>query len=381
MGVATSAAAQAGRSAYDVVTGDDALRDDVVAFYDALLDEFAGDDNAVFAAFAACAFLPDEDEADLERRLQEHGATCQAAVRVEPRIAQLRYRLVPSRISETMFWRQFLNRFLEFAMAGDQQRVQRRPEEPAKAQEHPEEPAAVPVRSPTTSQAMTLLTIPEVFVYRLPPRTSSSGYFAQSWGLASPAWQGGLRAIVHSPGHVLQLRLYDTATGAVFANSDLVDLTAICRTHPASRQQRLAAIQYYIEPALDTSRYYVVRFRNGETGQVALLGVGFRDRSTAFDFNAAVRDELGRCERELGTTGSGDVAADPRKDMAAPEPEAITVDESKYKLPVLESFVPSRVPSALSPPRQPSMSDDADDDDDFGGFVGAAQRDPSYAPS
>jgi len=108
----------------------------------------------------------------------------------------------------------------------------------------------------------------EVMVYRVPPRTSNAGYRAEGWGdLTDWLWKGRMR-IIESDKCVIQLE--DATTGELFAQSPY-DVSGTS-----------------VEPVLDSSRYFVLRVE--DSGKKAYIGIGFVERSDAFDFNVALQD-------------------------------------------------------------------------------------------
>jgi len=109
----------------------------------------------------------------------------------------------------------------------------------------------------------------EVMVYRVPPRTSNAGYRAEGWGdLSDPLWKGRMR--IMESDDKCTIRLEDPSSGEVFAQSPY-DVTGAA-----------------VEPVLDSSRYFVLRVE--DAGKKAYIGIGFVERTEAFDFNVALQD-------------------------------------------------------------------------------------------
>jgi len=115
----------------------------------------------------------------------------------------------------------------------------------------------------------TLLILKECFVYRIGPRPNAAGYKAQDWDPTKFIWSG--RLVIVEKGESCTIKLEDPNSGEVFATCP-VDGTAV-------------------EPVLDSSRYFVIRIQDG-SGRHAFVGMGFTERSDAFDFNAAINDHL-----------------------------------------------------------------------------------------
>lgn len=128
----------------------------------------------------------------------------------------------------------------------------------------------------------------EVFVYKIPPRSTNRGYRyvnyeisfcifflsslncwklifilinifilcrAADWNLNEPTWNGRMRMC--SLGAQLNIKLEDKISGQLFANC------------PVEAYPGLA-----IEPVSDSSRYFVLRIQD-DNGRTAFIGVGF----------------------------------------------------------------------------------------------------------
>ncbi|EGD75295.1 hypothetical protein PTSG_06947 [Salpingoeca rosetta] len=126
------------------------------------------------------------------------------------------------------------------------------------------------------------LVLRQCFVYRLPPRPSTKGYRAADWGLDKPMWTG--RVKVTTKGKLCTITLQDNATGKLFAEAPI-------------RGDEVAKV---VEPVVDSSRYFVVRVEN--QGRHAFLGMGFQERSEAFDFNVALQDFVKSLRKEKEST-------------------------------------------------------------------------------
>ncbi|KFA71385.1 hypothetical protein S40288_09162 [Stachybotrys chartarum IBT 40288] len=129
-----------------------------------------------------------------------------------------------------------------------------------------------------------------VHVYTIPPLSSTRGHVAATW-TADPA-----RHIFTA-----RLRVLETSQSDGAAPSSIkVDLVL----EDASSGQLFAAAPYVlkavVEPATDSSRFFALTVRD-PSGKKALLGIGFEDRSDAFDFSVALQE----ARRSLGWEGDG----------------------------------------------------------------------------
>ncbi|KAJ3204528.1 hypothetical protein HDU82_005776 [Entophlyctis luteolus] len=121
-----------------------------------------------------------------------------------------------------------------------------------------------------------LLVIRECTAYRIPPRTAAKGYRAGDWDVNAFLWKGRLRIIARGSKADCFINLEDATTGELFA---------ACPYPPDGST---------VEPVLDSSRYFVLTLVDPGSGRKAYIGLGFLERSDAFDFNVALQDHAKR---------------------------------------------------------------------------------------
>ncbi len=117
-----------------------------------------------------------------------------------------------------------------------------------------------------------------VYVYNIPPLTTTKGYTAATW-------------TADSNRHIFSARLRILETAVPNGNSEAVK-TDILLEDP--KDGALFAAAPYTDPSvveqvLDSSRFFAVRVV-GDGGRKAVLGIGFEQRPEAFDFGVALQE-------------------------------------------------------------------------------------------
>ncbi|CAK9197216.1 unnamed protein product [Sphagnum jensenii] len=122
---------------------------------------------------------------------------------------------------------------------------------------------------------LVLFQVKECYVYMIPPRKSAASYRADEWDINKWAWEGGLKVV--SKGEKCSIRLEDTNTGELFAQAFLRE------------DQPLP-----VEAVIDSSRFFVLRIEDTSSvsNKHAFIGLGFRERPQAYDFQAALFDHV-----------------------------------------------------------------------------------------
>lgn len=86
-----------------------------------------------------------------------------------------------------------------------------------------------------------------------------------------------------------------------------------------------------VEPVIDSSRYFVVRVVDRDSGRHAFIGLGFRERAEASDFNAALAEHQAYVERKCAAAAMRQAFDDAYKEdgeEATPRPAAPHQDYS-----------------------------------------------------
>jgi hypothetical protein len=118
----------------------------------------------------------------------------------------------------------------------------------------------------------------DVFIFKIPPRTTNRAYRAADWKLDCPDWSGRLRLV--AKGKECILKLEDKISGELFGKC------------PVDKYPGIA-----IESVSDSSRYFVIRLQD-DNGRAAFIGIGFSDRGDSFDLNVALQDHFKVLQKE-----------------------------------------------------------------------------------
>ncbi|ORX96903.1 hypothetical protein BCR34DRAFT_497349 [Clohesyomyces aquaticus] len=163
---------------------------------------------------------------------------------------------------------------------------------------------------PATAIQRILYLSPKVHVYQIPPLTSTKGYNAASWTA-----DNNQRQIFTA-----RLRILETSIPSPTpTDSDHESVSTTILLEDPSSGQLFAAAPYtspgVVEQALDSSRFFAVTVV-GE-GRKAILGIGFEERSEAFDFSISLQD----AQRVLGFGGVNGTSNSSRGGAKSKKPE------------------------------------------------------------
>ena len=169
----------------------------------------------------------------------------------------------------------------------------------------------------------------KVHIYQIPPATTTKGYQASTWTA-----DNNKRQIFTA-----RLRILETSIPSSDPETSTKDekVTTTLLLEDGSTGELFVAAPYthrnVVEQALDSTRFFAVTVA-GE-GKKAVLGMGFEERSDAFDFSIALQD----AQRVMGLedTSNGGVAGsksrasraqaeEPKRDFSLKEGETISIN-------------------------------------------------------
>lgn len=173
---------------------------------------------------------------------------------------------------------------------------------------------------PSTAIQRILYLANKVHIYQIPPATSTKGYQASTWTADNNKLQiftARLRILETS---IPSERSSSSSSSTDDDGPDQVSTTLLLEDPKTG--DLFAAAPYTsertVEQALDSSRFFAITVV-GE-GRKAVLGMGFEERSEAFDFSIALQDARRVLGLDNSTTSSSSSA--PRSGGAKPAPQA-----------------------------------------------------------
>lgn len=185
---------------------------------------------------------------------------------------------------------------------------------------------------PTDAIQRVLFLASAVHVYNIPPLPSMRGHNAASW-TADPS-----RHIFTARLRVVETSLSSPSSSSAQQNDDESSLKMDVVLEDASSGQLFAAAPYtdraVVEPVLDSSRFFAVTVRD-QDGRKAVLGIGFEERSDAFDLAVALQEarrSLGWDAKQHSRQGSAAKAKEAPRDYSLKDGETITVNIGKSSL-------------------------------------------------
>ena len=134
----------------------------------------------------------------------------------------------------------------------------------------------------------TLLSIDEVFVYKIPPLRAHGGHRAEDWDLANPLQTCGF-----------QVERRNNDLYLIFTTENHTKIFALSKYIPHTNS---------VEPVVDSSRYFVTQLvtstdttknNNNSNARHVWIGFGFRNRDAAVDLLGVLQQFSKSIDREL----------------------------------------------------------------------------------
>ncbi|KAL1798658.1 hypothetical protein ACET3X_002695 [Alternaria dauci] len=187
---------------------------------------------------------------------------------------------------------------------------------------------------PSTAIQRILYLAPKVHIYQIPPATSTKGYQASTWTADNNKLQ-----IFTARLRVVETSIPSNEEQQSNDDADEKVTTTLLLEDPKTGDLFAAApytSERTVEQALDSSRFFAITVV-GE-GRKAILGMGFEERSEAFDFSIALQDArrvLGFEQNPAATSSSSSrssksattpVADEPKRDFSLKAGETISIN-------------------------------------------------------
>ncbi|KAF2994505.1 hypothetical protein E8E13_002575 [Curvularia kusanoi] len=172
---------------------------------------------------------------------------------------------------------------------------------------------------PSSAIQRVLFIAPKVHVYQIPPATSTKGYQASTWTANNNKLQI----------FTARLRIIETSIPAPEPSSSSDDeenekVSTTILLEDSKSGDLFAAAPYTspraVEQALDSSRFFAITVV-GE-GRKAVLGMGFEERSEAFDFSIALQDARKALGFDNANNNSNNNTSGPGRKSQKEEPGA-----------------------------------------------------------
>ena len=125
---------------------------------------------------------------------------------------------------------------------------------------------------------------------------SADGHRAEDWNLAKPLNTCSLEVVRRDNDLCINIMAERPKKNAppgamesyLFAQSNI----QVEVNNPAHK------IEHWVNPVVDSSRYFAVRIKDSKSGREAFIGVGFRERTDATNFRMSIEDYINSLKRE-----------------------------------------------------------------------------------
>ena len=141
-----------------------------------------------------------------------------------------------------------------------------------------------------------LLKLDETFVYKIPAMKTANGHRAEDWNLASPLATCSL--VVNRRDDSLCINIMGErpkANAPPGATESYLFAQSIIQVKSDQTSHKL---EHWVEPVVDSSRYFALRIRDPRSGREVFIGVGFRERNDATNFRMTMEDYVNALLRE-----------------------------------------------------------------------------------